>query len=308
MPGGPSALDRLISRLGDVTNDMSPNGEETLLGRLAARLRQLERRIDDESAALLSRLTARDEELLRSARRLYHACSVVPCLLYYLRTSESPTKFPATISFTIRKGVPRWTHHALWLAGWACMGRVFQSAGSAATRRFAAAMFATGIWTTFIFRLGGGLLSDAAHLLGAAAYMVDHEVLLRLWAVAPPYRAAFRASLGVLLAAFWRGHLLERRHGISAESFASPAVRRRQIAAAPRTAQRSLFRADLAIMLSENLLFSAFVQGMLSGVEARRGGGGGRSGGGAGDETSGRCEDGGGKGKAVGEFGEILHH
>ena len=48
--------------------------------------------------------------------------------------------------------------------------------------------------------------------------------------------------------------------------------------------------------------------GMLSGVEARRGGGGGRSGGGAGDKTSGRCVDGGGKGKAVGEFGEILHH
>ena len=117
MPDGSSALDRLISRLG-VTNGTTPNGEETLLGRLVARLRQLERNIDDESAALLSRLTARDEELLRSARRLYHACSVVPCLLYYLRTSESPTKFPATISFTIRKGVPRWTHHALWLAGW----------------------------------------------------------------------------------------------------------------------------------------------------------------------------------------------
>ena len=66
------------------------------------------------------------------------------------------------------------------------MGRVFQSAGSAATRRFAAAMFATGIWTTFIFRLGGGLLSDAAHLLGAAAYMVDHEA--RSCAVAPPSR------------------------------------------------------------------------------------------------------------------------
>ncbi len=32
----------------------------------------------------------------------------------------------------------------------------------------------------------------------------DEQVLLRLWAVAPPYRAAFRASLGVLLAAFWR--------------------------------------------------------------------------------------------------------
>ena len=30
----------------------------------------------------------------------------------------------------------------------------------------------------------------------------DEQVLLRLWAVAPPYRAAFRASLGVLLAAF----------------------------------------------------------------------------------------------------------
>ena len=99
-----------------------------------------------------------------------------------------------------------------------------------------------------------------------------------------------------------RGHLLERRHGISAESFASPAVRRRQIAAAPRTAQRcllisghlgssraiscrlardlgcdlgcdlgrrSLFRADLAIMLSENLLFSAFVQGGRTGVSRR---------------------------------------
>jgi hypothetical protein len=71
-------------------------------------------RLDAEGAALRFRLTPRAVRQLHRARALFHLCSALPCALYYLGASERPTKFPATISFTIRKGPPRWAHHAVW--------------------------------------------------------------------------------------------------------------------------------------------------------------------------------------------------
>jgi hypothetical protein len=223
-------------------------------------------RIDAEGAALRARLTPRDARRLHQARALFHMCSVLPCALYYLGTSERPTKFPATISFTIRKGPPRWAHHAIWCAGWALMGDVMRRAGSGWVQRFSASMFATGIWTVVVFRLGHGLASDVAHFLGAAAYMIDHKVLSRLLKVGRVYHFGFRAAFAVLVGALARGHALERLAGVGSESRVSPAARARQIAAAPAHLRRSLWRADLVIMLTENLLFSSFVHGLTSGI------------------------------------------
>lgn len=223
-------------------------------------------RIDAEGAAMRARLTPRDVRQLHRARALFHLCSVLPCALYYLGTSERPTKFPATISFTIRKGPPRWAHHAVWCAGWALMGDVIRRAGSGWVQRFSASMFATGVWTVVVFRLGHGRASDVAHFLGAASYMIDHEVLSRLLGVWRAYHLGFRVAFAVLIGALARGHALERRAGVGSESRVSPTARARQTAAAPPHLRRSLWRADMVIMIAENLLFSSFVHGLTSGV------------------------------------------
>jgi len=61
-----------------------------------------------------SRLSPSDVAQIRKARDYFHLTSLIPLILYYLKTSEERTKFPATISFTIRKGIPRAAHHVLW--------------------------------------------------------------------------------------------------------------------------------------------------------------------------------------------------
>jgi hypothetical protein len=76
----------------------------------------------------------------------------------------------------------------------------------------------------------------------------------------------FRAAFAILVVALARGHVLERRMGVGSESRVSPAARARQIAAAPLHLRRSLWRADLVIMIAENLLFTAFVHGLPSGA------------------------------------------
>jgi len=241
-------------------------GLHPALDRLLDRWDALDARLEAEGSALCDRLTPRDIRQLHRARALFHACSIIPCALYYFGTSERPTKFPATISFTIRKGVPRWAHHVLWAAGWACMGEVIRNAGSQWVQRFTASMVATGVWTVVVFRLGHGRVSDLAHFIGAGVYMLDHEMLCSVFKVDTRYRAAFRVSFLLMLGALVRGHALERVAGIGGESRVSPAVRARQIAAAPLGVRRKLWRADLAIMLFENLLFASFVHGVTSGA------------------------------------------
>ena len=136
---------------------------------LRERIAAIVQKLETEGAAMCARFTEQDIRQLHRARLLFHACSIVPCALYYAGASERPTKFPATISFTIRKGLPRLAHHVIWLTGWACMGDVLRRAGSPFIQKFAAAMLATGVWTTIIFRLGSSALGDVFHFLGASA-------------------------------------------------------------------------------------------------------------------------------------------
>ena len=55
------------------------------------------------------------------AKRLFILSSVLPPLVYYYLNPKG--KFPATISYQIRKGPARVLHRFLWIGGWAVMGR-----------------------------------------------------------------------------------------------------------------------------------------------------------------------------------------
>ena len=123
-------------------------------------------------------LRPRDVADIIRARNLFQLSSLVPFVLYYLRTSESDTKFPATISFTIRKGPPKVAFAVLWAMGWSIMFRVFRRVGVGSL--FGAQMFLTGVLSTLVCSLGQntlGRLTDSVHFFSAALYMVDHHVL-----------------------------------------------------------------------------------------------------------------------------------
>lgn len=107
-------------------------------------------------AAFRQRFTAGDIREVSAARFCFHATSLAPALLYYLRLGADARrpKFPATISWTIRAGAPFRVHHALWACGWALMLRVLRRRGDSRLLAFAAQMVATGAMTTGVCALG----------------------------------------------------------------------------------------------------------------------------------------------------------
>jgi hypothetical protein len=70
--------------------------------------------------AFRGRLTVSDVQQVGTARQLFLTTALLPGALYYLGFSPDGRrpKFPATISFTIRAGLPKIVHHIIWLAGW----------------------------------------------------------------------------------------------------------------------------------------------------------------------------------------------
>ena len=54
-----------------------------------------------------SSLRASDHAVLSSVRVLWLCAQFVPMVAYYCKASDAHPKFPATISWTIRRGVPR---------------------------------------------------------------------------------------------------------------------------------------------------------------------------------------------------------
>ena len=238
------------------------------LSRLRNWLSQLNARIETEGTALRAVLTSDDVQMIKLARFLFHSCSILPPLLYYMGAGDdNPPKFPATISFTIRKGVPKQAQLLLWVAGWACMSNAVRR--SQVVQKFCAKMFLTGVWTTVLFRLGRDAASDAAHFVGAGVYMLDHIVMMKVLKTKPTFRKAFYASLLVLLTSIGGTHAAERVAGLPMESCnrTNTADRARRIAALPTKLRRRLFFCELLVMLSENLLFASFIQGMPSGLE-----------------------------------------
>ena len=229
----------------------------------------------------------RDQDLryLKLARLFFHGCSVLPAVVYYgigvrhrrrpssnatlARGIDTPPKFPASISFTIRKGLPRYTQFVLWAAGWSCLGNVIYKHGSTSLRRFLLHMIGTGLWTTQLFPLGNGALSDAAHFLGAGIYMVEHIVLMDVLHMHSKYRTVFYHACVALVGSIVTTRCLERSTNVPSESTltTTPATRANLIQKLPKKLQLCFFCSELLLMVSENLLFTSFVQGIPSGFE-----------------------------------------
>ena len=242
--------------------------------------------IESEGKQFRSSLNTGDVLRFRVARVLFYLTVFVPYLLYYVGGSgglgeetddlfESPPKFPATISYVTRKGAPAIAQRAIWLVGWSLCGYTYWRRGSARVRAFAAAMFATGVWTTMLVPLGAGAgrVADgnvwaALHHAGATLYMIEHEVLFSMLAITPVLRRAFRRGFAVMLAGLVVGNQLELGCGVdNEESGVHSGVRAAQLAACtPASLRASILAADFAAMAGEVALFVSFVHGLPSGL------------------------------------------
>lgn len=238
--------------------------------------------IELEAMEFRNSLISDDVLLLKRARFLFHLCSILPPLAYYFGRGslavDRPPKFPATISFTIRKGLPKKIQTVLWTAGWVLMYRVIHRRTKpiaphtqpSLLRRYCLQMIGTGVWTTEVFRLGTSDPADVCHFLGAAKYMLDHIVMMDVLKMKPLHRKSFFWSFGMLILNFGAVHSIESFAGIAKESDNrfTTAQRARQISQKLSPYMRSrLFASELLVMLFENLLFSSFVQGIPIGIE-----------------------------------------
>lgn len=217
-------------------------------------------RLDASGVQFRKGLTSADVDQIRLARNIFLTVNVVPILLYYMRTSEAKPKFPATISFCIRKGIPKYAHNLIWLAGWAAMYNVIHRRGGKFEKLFAVQMIMTGIITVFICALGQGALSDKIHFYGAGLYMVDHYVLFKLLATKPVFRAAFWGSFLLMLAALRQERTIFKHAETDFEG------KEKQLAKLTPAERRLLWWWQFWTMFFENTLFVAFVGGMNSGL------------------------------------------
>jgi hypothetical protein len=192
------------------------------------------------------------------ARNLFHASWAVPLILYAL-TEKRPRLFPMSISWTIRRGVPRLLNNALWTAGWTILlATVIQATGGfGAIPRFVAQMFATGALATILCPLGSGKrLQDAVHWVAALVYMVDHVVMFGVLGMKRGFLAAFLACFA-LMAACQPATKPDAERVLARQSGEDGSNHR---------ARGENEAAEWGFMVGEYGLFVSFLCGMLSGV------------------------------------------
>jgi len=257
-------------------------------------------KFDQEGKLFRKNITSKDMKTLKLARLWFHLCSLIPMFVYYyFGVIDKPPKFPATISFTIRKGITKKLSFVTWIIGWSCVYNVIQrrcggrpsslfssllpklycnstttKPSSSLITNFITCMIGTGLWTTQLFPIGRDTLSDVFHFCGASIYMIQHIVLMDVLKMKSSHRRRFYTSLVTLLLSVATVRTIERRQPqlFHVEGAApkgkthSTAKYRRQIEKLPTNVRNLLFLADLIVMISENLLFTSFVHGIPSGL------------------------------------------
>ena len=223
-------------------------------------------RLADLGSAFRSALTGEDVREMHSAKRIFLSNSFIPAVIYYLGfgiDGKSKTKFPATISWTIRGGLPKYVHFVLWSYAWSkffrVLVRVAKVTGDSFIKKFAAQMYATGVAVTMISSVGKSEFHDKIHFVGAFLYMIDHHILFQYLNTAWFYRAVFYASLimmgrqiGKVKAMGIPPMLLEQSNWKEIRKSFGASIAKR------------VYRREALIMLFENAMFIAFVSGITS--------------------------------------------
>ena len=214
-------------------------------------------------------LSASDVRRLQLAKRIFLANSGLNAALYYggLSPDGRKVKFPATISWTVRRALPQKSNLLFWSAGWYLVGSVFARRGDRLARLFGLQMYCVGVVTLGICPVGASPLQDQVHFVAAGLYFVYHCVLFEYVRTRRTYQAGFYASFAAFLAAVAKIRSLEARHGFRAEADENSVSKSSGARAklAPRV-RRQLWQCELVQMLSENAMFVAFLLGVTSGL------------------------------------------
>lgn len=220
--------------------------------------------------------TSHQASLLERARLIFIVEQLIIFPLYYLPGlrgrlgGDVSPRFPCSISWMTRKGLPRAVTLVLWCWGWALMVRAYFMDGDASAMRahdwwraaFMLQMFGTGFVAVVVTPMKGADVAlgaaDKLHCYAAMLYVFDHVIAdVFVLGVSNAYLVAFVAA-----SAFCGVCQLLRTDGDR---------RARQLYVRAFGARRLslatfLYVLELAFMASENALFLIFLVGMNSGV------------------------------------------
>jgi hypothetical protein len=205
----------------------------------------------------------KDKQLIRSAQKFFLTQSALNLFLYYGGFGlEAHPKFPATISFTIRGGLPLYSNMLVWTAGWTQMMRVLLRKGDTLCKIFATQMYCVGFSTVYLFPVGAGGTSDLIHGACAGLYFIYHIVLFKYLRTTTPYKVGFYTSFALFLFSLSRIRRIEKNHQFRSESNAEG--NKQQKRSLPPVIRRKLWWHELLLMVSENTMFVSFLLGMTS--------------------------------------------
>lgn len=221
--------------------------------------------------------TAAQAAMLAAAQRLFIFEQLIIFPLYYLPGLRGlaggdgqAAKFPCSISWMTRRGLPRHCTLCFWNLGWVCLMRALLKDGDVAAMSFAdwlragfmMQMYAAGFTTVVLTPMKGPDVamgaSDALHCYAAMLYVFDHFIANQfVLGVSAAYSVAFVAAsllCGVFQALRADGERLGRAlHG--------------HLGGGQRVRLKPfLYALDLGFMVTENALFFIFLFGMTSGV------------------------------------------
>lgn len=219
--------------------------------------------LESRGLSFRKQLSAVDVESIILARDFFNALLLITTALYYVGASEDP-KFPATISWTVRKGLPKYVHHVVWALGWKLMSNVFENSGDPFAVWFSRQMIVTGVVTTWVAPVGrNAVWSDTVHFWGALLYMIDHIVLFFYLGTTLTYRVLFYVSLITMGSSIVGIKLL----GVPPLLLEQSDQRLSERLTAVQCTR--LYWLELSVMASENVMFVAFITGMASGLPHR---------------------------------------
>lgn len=206
--------------------------------------------------------TAQDAKELALSQKYFMLAQWVPCVMYYLRLGrDSKPQFPATISFTIRQGLPKYAHHVFWTLGWLKIGHLIRNARTDVKFR-ALATYIHGILTVVIFHLSEDKFKNKLHGVFAGLYMAEHWFLMRLLGHDSWYRTKFTQSFLGFCACLVALRRLEGHFQIPNEGECLIEDREAKIESLKPSAKALLYALSLAVMVLENGMFTAFTLGL----------------------------------------------
>ena len=216
-----------------------------------------------------NRLTKKDARLIKSAQRIFLSNVLINLILYYqgYGVDGNNTKFPATISYTIRGGLPLYTNLLVWTAGWRQMMRVWFSKGDQIARTFAVQMYLVGFSTVYVFPVGQGGWKDQVHGILAGLYFIYHGVMFKYLRTTTPFQFGFYVSFFTFLFNLRAIRKLEVEYDFRTETNQKNNTTKRKM---PVQIQNKLWWHECGVMLTENSMFISFLLGMTSSLKRLR--------------------------------------